>query len=51
MAAMMPVVHEEMHQGAGRQKQVWQGAEHMGRVLGQQEEARNDQKPAKHQSE
>lgn len=37
-AAAMPPVHEEMHDGAGEQQEVWQKAEHVRLVFPEKEE-------------
>jgi hypothetical protein len=37
----MPVVHENMHQGAGKQQQQWQGADDVCQMFRQQKIARN----------
>jgi hypothetical protein len=44
----MPVVHEEMHQRAGKDEQIGQHPEDMGRVLRQKVKGRDEQKPAQH---
>ena len=43
---VVPVVHEQVHQRAGQQKQEWQRGEHMCRVLCHQIEAGDEQEPA-----
>jgi hypothetical protein len=45
-AVTVPVVHEQMHQRAGQEQKIWQYSEDMRRVLGEQEEAANDQEAA-----
>lgn len=33
----VPMVHEDVHQGTGQQKEIGQGSGHVGKVFGQQE--------------
>jgi len=45
---MVTVVHEEVHQRAGREKQIWQDAEDVRRVFRQQKEPGDGQETAEH---
>jgi hypothetical protein len=41
-------VHEEVHQGTGEQDEIGEGAEHVGLVLREKQEARNGNEAHKH---
>jgi hypothetical protein len=44
--AAVPIMDEEMHQGASQDQQVWQDAQNMGPMFRQQEEGTDEQKAA-----
>ena len=46
--AAMPMVHKQMHQRAGQQKQIGQDSQYMGTVLREQEESGNREKTIEH---
>jgi hypothetical protein len=46
----MPVVHEEVHQGAGEQEQEWQVAEHVGAMFREQQERHGKEEPDGHEA-
>jgi len=46
VAAMMPMVHKEMHERTGEDQEPGQRAKNMRRVLRQQEEPRHNKEPA-----
>ncbi len=47
-AAVMTVMHEEVHQRAGKEQKIWQGAEEVRPVLGEEEERRDGEEAERH---
>ena len=46
----MPMMHKEMHEGAGEERQPDEYSEDMGPMLGEQQRARDDGKSNEYQS-